>query len=187
VTWAIAIAPLSRIATAAAFGNHSLNAYFTSVQDGLATGCLLAMIWPQLEAWSEMIDRWIIAIVAVTVVLPVLKLPHGLQPLIGFSIINIGIALCIHHCIRRQYRLLNAAPVVWIGTLSYSLYLWQQPFLREKSIYHAASLVTTFPVNIVCALLTACACHYGIEKPFLALRAHRFQPKTIHVSETVSA
>ena len=55
----------------------------------------------------------------------------------GESIRNIGIALCIDWCLRNAVsvpgRFLNWAPMVWIGALSYSLYLWQQIFLNRNS------------------------------------------------------
>ena len=38
-----------------------------------------------------------------------------------------------------QYRILNWSPVVWLGTLSYSFYLWQQPFLDRGSNAWAVS------------------------------------------------
>ena len=39
------------------------------------------------------------------------------------------IALIISAAIERRDRILNRGPLVWSGLLSYSLYLWQQPFL----------------------------------------------------------
>ena len=36
---------------------------------------------------------------------------------------------CISVAIEREDRLLNSGLLVWTGLLSYSLYLWQQPFL----------------------------------------------------------
>ena len=41
-------------------------------------------------------------------------------------------------------RLLNARPVAFVGVLSYSLYLWQQPFLNR----HSGSWISSFPVNL---------------------------------------
>jgi peptidoglycan/LPS O-acetylase OafA/YrhL len=32
------------------------------------------------------------------------------------------------HVIQSPYRILNLAPLVWLGRISYSLYLWQEPF-----------------------------------------------------------
>jgi peptidoglycan/LPS O-acetylase OafA/YrhL len=62
--------------------------------------------------------------------------------------------------------LLNARPLAFIGALSYSLYLWQQPFLNRAS----ASVLTAFPVNVVLAVALALLSYYLIEQPALRLR-----------------
>jgi peptidoglycan/LPS O-acetylase OafA/YrhL len=131
----------------------------------LAAGCLLALAHDKFDEYAPAIDRWIVPVALVTMALPPLQLPRGIGPLLT----NAGIVLCVHHCIRKQYRLLNTRPVVWLGVLSYSLYLWQQPFLNRSSV----SVWTSFPLNLLCALGAACACHYAIEKPFLRLRDSR--------------
>ena len=61
------------------------------------------------------------------------------------------------------------APIAWLGTLSYSLYLWQQQFLDR----HSPLWMHQFPVNLGLAMLAAVACHYLIEQPFLRLSARR--------------
>ena len=84
--------------------------------------------------------------------------------------INIGIALTIDWCVTnhtsRVGKLLNAAPMVYVGVISYSLYLWQQIFLNRTS----EAAVSMFPVNIGLAILMALASFYLIERPSLALR-----------------
>jgi peptidoglycan/LPS O-acetylase OafA/YrhL len=52
--------------------------------------------------------------------------------------------------------------------LSYSIYLWQQPFLDRAS----DGFVHRFPQNLILAFAAALASYYLIEKPFLRLR-HR--------------
>ncbi len=63
-------------------------------------------------------------------------------------------------------RLLNARPMVAIGTLSYSLYLWQQPFLDAS----APMALCRFPANLIMAAACAVASHRLIERPFLRLK-----------------
>lgn len=69
-------------------------------------------------------------IVPLTVVAAYLYIPSvGVQLLAGATIIHVGVALCIDWAIRFPHKLigrgLNARPLVWLGTISYSLYLWQ--------------------------------------------------------------
>src|SRR6201999_3060254 len=66
----------------------------------------------------------------------------------------------------RVGRLLNAGPVAYVGTISYSLYLWQQIFLNRNS----TAVVNWFPINIGLAILLALASFYLIERPSLTLR-----------------
>jgi peptidoglycan/LPS O-acetylase OafA/YrhL len=65
----------------------------------------------------------------------------------------------------RVGRVLELRGFVWVGTLSYSLYLWQQPFLNR----HDTGWWAAFPVNVGFALALACVSYYLIEKPWLRL------------------
>jgi peptidoglycan/LPS O-acetylase OafA/YrhL len=59
---------------------------------------------------------------------------------------------------------------VFVGTLSYSLYLWQQLFLNRES----SAWINTFPQNLILAIAAALASYFLLEKPFLRLR-HRLK------------
>jgi peptidoglycan/LPS O-acetylase OafA/YrhL len=50
--------------------------------------------------------------------------------------------------------------------LSYSLYLWQEPFLY----FRGTGWATAFPQNIVLSFVAAYACHRLVERPFLVLK-----------------
>ncbi|MBX9929188.1 MAG: hypothetical protein K2X99_09775, partial [Gemmatimonadaceae bacterium] len=62
---------------------------------------------------------------------------------------------------------LNAAPVMWVGRISYSLYLWQQPFLTDTPVWWTQRL----GINVLCAFAAAAASYYLVEQPVLAWRA----------------
>jgi peptidoglycan/LPS O-acetylase OafA/YrhL len=88
----------------------------------------------------------------------------------GASLLNLGVAVLVHRSAVHHRdllgRLLNARPLVVVGGLSYSLYLWQQPFLdRASSAWSAA-----WPQNLVLAVTVALASYYLLEKPLLRLR-----------------
>ena len=65
-------------------------------------------------------------------------------------------------------RILNSAPFVLIGKLSYSLYLWQELFLNPFN--SRAPISTPFPVNLVVILAVASASYWGLEVRFVGLR-----------------
>jgi peptidoglycan/LPS O-acetylase OafA/YrhL len=56
----------------------------------------------------------------------------------------------------------------WLGTVSYSLYLWQQLFLVTSAPNWGS--MRRFPLNVMLAFLVASASHYLIEQPFLRLK-----------------
>ena len=90
--------------------------------------------------------------------------------LFGQTIMNVAIALTIDRCVRIDgdwvRRLLESRPLSTLGVLSYSLYLWQEPFLNRFS----RSGVTLFPLNLLLTFAAASASHYLVERPLLQLR-----------------
>lgn len=148
---------------------------FETVADAIATGCVLACqtAWPQwARAWYERLlqSRLMLA-------LPVLgfagnSLSDHPTPsfLFGYTLANLCIGVCVDWCIRnhegRLGRVLNSAPLVFVGTISYSLYLWQQLFLNR----HSDNVTASFPLNLTLAVGAALLSYYLIEKPSLRLR-----------------
>jgi peptidoglycan/LPS O-acetylase OafA/YrhL len=66
---------------------------------------------------------------------------------------------------QRPYWILNVRPVVWLGKISYSLYLWQQLFAygeRHRPWYF-----------ILVAIGLASASYYFVEQPMLRSRERR--------------
>jgi peptidoglycan/LPS O-acetylase OafA/YrhL len=90
--------------------------------------------------------------------------------IIGQSISNLGVALCIDWSIRNPGRgigcFLNWRPIVYIGVLSYSLYLWQNAFLNPDWDAWPARL----PINLLLAFGMAVTSYYVVEQPFLQLK-----------------
>jgi peptidoglycan/LPS O-acetylase OafA/YrhL len=67
-------------------------------------------------------------------------------------------------------RMVNWRPLVVLGMLSYSIYLWQQPFLGSI----LPLWLFKFPANLVIIAILACGSYYFVEQPFLRLKA-RFE------------
>jgi len=65
---------------------------------------------------------------------------------------------------------------MFVGVLSYSLYLWQQPFIKDRGNW-----VTTFPVNILIIFAFATVSYFLIEQPALLLRARLRRSKVAPV------
>jgi peptidoglycan/LPS O-acetylase OafA/YrhL len=146
-----------------------------SFGDALAVGGLLAGYGEQLWSWRPyraVLTSW------PAVLLPVLAALASadfgghlrLHALVQLSVLNILIALIIHRSVKVPSsfgaRLLNWPPIAAIGVLSYSLYLWQEPFFdRDVHMWW-----TRFPINVCLAVAAAWSSYHLIERPFLRLR-----------------
>jgi peptidoglycan/LPS O-acetylase OafA/YrhL len=119
---------------------------------------------------------------AITLSLPIVQHYHyilhfwhiaGLVQVSALPLFNLGIILCIQNAITAPPRLLNIPIVIWIGNLSYSLYLWQMPFTNPG----VRSWATTFPQNAALTLMAAMISYYALEQPIRKFGEHRARPK----------
>ncbi len=99
------------------------------------------------------------------IVIPLYDASSALRTLLLLFVLNpiltAAIAGILIHVVQNPYRILNIAPVVWVGQISYSLYLWQQPFMNPRS---------PLRYGIFAALGMACLSYYLVERPFLRYR-----------------
>src|SRR5580704_2770473 len=163
----IAFAPLYRV------GCHFLGLHgradetFPAVADVLAVGCLLAIFAPRLPKIKPV---WALLMIVPIAVVPAYAgmLRFHLTALLLFVLwpaMHLSIAGLLLHAVQQPYRILNARPVVWLGQISYSLYLWQQLFVYGT---HPRAWYFVF-----FALALACASYYLVEQPMLRLRDRR--------------
>lgn len=170
----VVITPLVRIAMWYGWPvRDEMAGHFQMVADSLAVGCLLAgsYNWLGRQGWYMRLltSRWFVLV-------PLIVLAtHELhwRPrtfLVAQTITHIAIGLCLDRCVRVRSRwtdgVLSSAPLRYVGALSYSLYLWQQPFLTKVE-----TPLTSFPQNVVLAVACALASYHLVERPFLRLKA----------------
>jgi peptidoglycan/LPS O-acetylase OafA/YrhL len=147
---------------------------FETVADAIAVGCVLAGTRAWLHGRREYM-RVLSSPLFVCVPAAILAadLLHD-HPVVYFgavvTIVNVGTALCVDWCVTvpegRVGAMLNARPLVFVGLLSYSLYLWQQLFLNRAS----AAPLASFPINIALASVVAVVSYFLVEQPALRLR-----------------
>ena len=77
-------------------------------------------------------------------------------------------------------RVLESAPLRWIGRLSYSLYLWQQLFLVGGDVLRPLPFprLQEWPWNLPAVVVCAIASYYAIERPMIALGHRLAKPAT---------
>ena len=120
---------------------------FETAADAIALGCLLALTFDRLvvTAWFKQIMAapWVILVMLAAAL--VLGQWGVTNLLFSMSLMNVAIALAIAYLVLHSDgltgRFLNLRPIVYIGTLSYSIYLWQQIFVNRNSTL----VISTFP------------------------------------------
>jgi peptidoglycan/LPS O-acetylase OafA/YrhL len=155
---------------------YLIDGRFETVCDALATGCLLAMAqrWLASQLWyNQCLRSPAFYLVPLTVLLDsVFLAPHPrAYNGIGITVLNVGIALSIDRWVRYPEGIvasaLNSAPLRAIGVLSYSIYLWQEPFLDSKG----NSPFQSFPFNLLAIAACSLCSFFLIERPLRRLRA----------------
>lgn len=135
--------------------------------DGLMVGSLLALLQPKQSFqafWRRAESGWTAfgCVAFLLLFSPAIALLfRGWYTLpVGMSLENFAIAYIMFYVIRNPDcwtgRVLNWKPIAYIGTISYSLYLWQQPFLSG-----AHRVLPALVAAFACALLS----WYLIEIP----------------------
>jgi peptidoglycan/LPS O-acetylase OafA/YrhL len=150
---------------------------FPMVADSLAMGCLLAMAegWLEGQDWYLRFFRTAYSVGLLALILLINRYTgYTLVSVFGWSVINLGLAILIHRSVYHSReligRILNWKPIAFVGVLSYSLYLWQQPFLDRYS----TAWVNRFPQNFAFSVAAALTSYFLLEKPLLKLR-HRLR------------
>src|SRR5215467_10557579 len=173
---ALLSAPISRLAIATFLPAYrwGIGWWFPTIMDPIATGCLLAIFRNRLEAdsfyMSVLRSRWFVLIPCSAFLANMRPDGRRLSMLFLQPFINLALAVTMHRVVifnkTMLGRFLNMPPVAFIGVLSYSIYLWQQPFLNRSS----HSVVCAFPWNLMIAGVAAAGSYGFIERPALALR-----------------
>ncbi len=150
--------------------------------DSIVAGCLLAYVFhsPALLTFRRPDGRadairWAAAVVLVGSLVG-LTATGFFEVAIRATVKAAVIAGLVSYVVTRPAsgpgRLLNARPMVALGTLSYSLYLWQQPFLDSTGPLAMSRWPASLPLAFACAV----ASHLLVERPFLRLKDRLGRP-----------
>lgn len=161
----------------------ALHYAFPFVCGPLAMGCLLAIYAPRVRALiaaSKVLSSDLVFVILVPLIAWLDAVDMGTADhsigLVTNSLLTFCVARLVFVPEGLVGAILNSAPLVKLGRLSYSLYLFQQLFF--DSISGKPSIPLPFPLNLAGALAAALACYYAVEVPFLALRG-RFRARIV--------
>lgn len=167
-------------------GSEPWARFFLSV-NALAIGCALAGLRPWLHENSAYMR-----VLASPLVWPVVfsvwlvSMWNGHLSYVGAAYSSFALAFIIDRVSTFPTGLasvLNFRPVVFVGAISYSLYVWQQLFLDRYS----HSPMARFPLNLILAVTCALASYYAIEKPIMRWNAARKTKRAHGVYMTAGA
>jgi peptidoglycan/LPS O-acetylase OafA/YrhL len=128
---------------------------------GLILGCLAAAARPRV---SPMLGR---AGLLVVVVLAFVGSPTMPWELVGLPAAELAAVLAVISAASNTHRVLSAKPFVWLGGISYSLYLWQQP-VRWLFGFDMRQPTIPLALTVVVAWLSA----VRVERRFRYRRSH---------------
>lgn len=161
----------------------ALTREFQAIADALAMGCALAYLKESgFKLPNYFASAWFVVVPVCMILIP--SVMYKIQPnwfyIGGQTFINVCAALMILRYSQfnqgLSFKLLNSKPAIWLGALSYSLYLWQEPFLNSWT----QAWYATWPINLVLAFGFALISYYLIEKPGLQLRKKWQSSKSSH-------
>jgi peptidoglycan/LPS O-acetylase OafA/YrhL len=177
ITWPVLILASGAVASVvvrALLWHPDAAGYFRTIYgsdtraDALLLGCALAFLTTRS---TVMPPRWLIyaaiAIGVTTIVTPSL----GFLAVVGLAAAALAAVVLVAAATTDMRSLLNVEPLVWVGTASYSLYLWHVPILsliRESFLgYSSVGWILALALTLIAAGLS----RRYVELPFLRWRA----------------
>jgi peptidoglycan/LPS O-acetylase OafA/YrhL len=158
--------------------------------DGILLGCAVAILltWYPVRAFIQLNFRKTMPlVVALLLILNVVR-AHAWSTLTSYLLICLALAstLLIEEGLAHKW--LNSRVLVWMGTISYSAYIWQQLFLTRLEAFRSPfGKSGFFPLNLVCVVAISTLSFYLIERPCIALGARLLGRRRAQITELSNA
>jgi len=139
--------------------------------DGLLLGCALAILLtrPKVRAWILRNFPKETPLFCAALLIVNEQRVHACAAFTDYLLITLMVASTLVVPEGLAWKWLNSRLLVGIGTISYSLYVWQQIFLLHPEHSHPLGLIGEFPYNLASAFLIATLSYYLVEIPTKAL------------------
>jgi peptidoglycan/LPS O-acetylase OafA/YrhL len=157
--------------------------------DGLLVGCILALLLARSNIRAFIYRNFPkeVPLFCALLVLLIYQHNQGYPTLVSYLLIALAISSTLHVEEGLAYRWLTYRCLVWTGTISFSLYVWQALFLESPFADSPFGLLGSFPFNIIAAFLIASASYYFLERPIIQWNRALFVKKrnSNHSSGTI--
>jgi len=147
--------------------------------DGLMAGALLAAGWSGAVRWWEALPDWPrrallgTAVAGLAALIARADWTHPWMGGLGYAAVSLTVVVVLLALGSAKPsllgRLLSLRVAVWVGTISYGLYLWHFPVLRILQDWELGGwtlVITGFALTFA----LAAASYYGLERPILRRR-----------------
>jgi peptidoglycan/LPS O-acetylase OafA/YrhL len=152
-----------------------------AIADSIGAGCLLALYHDKVRA---IVSRYFVSGFGFAFLciasLTASELVFRYNTVTLWGVVPCTIALIISAAIERRDTILNTGPIVWSGLLSYSLYLWQQPFLVLDGPLNFLS------IRIIAAIAAAYISYRFVEQPALRVLRRRGKMEPLSTAPLVA-
>lgn len=148
--------------------------------DSILIGCALGLLFswemlPKTERQIKMlkiagrVSSLFILLVVLTSARDSAYLFQGVLTLVSVAT-TLVILETLYHPTGTVARVLGFRPLVWMGQLSYGLYIWHYPIFRQFTRFDWAPFVVTL-AKLALTFAVASASYYWLEMPFLRLKS----------------
>jgi peptidoglycan/LPS O-acetylase OafA/YrhL len=157
--------------------------------DALLWGCLAAIYFQDIRRLAARVRFSQLWFVPASIVLIAQKLHPPLQTLMDAILLPALVVSTVLQPRSVLGRILEWRPLRWIGSISFSLYLWQELFLPELKAELAGGSLRFLqqpPWNLLAILVCACLSRYLIEIPMTRL-GHRISAAPLSLPRAVES
>jgi peptidoglycan/LPS O-acetylase OafA/YrhL len=137
--------------------------------DGLLIGCILAILFTKLSVRAFIHRNFPkeAPLFCACLILLIYQMNQGFPSLTSYLLIGVAISSTLLVEEGLAYKWLTGRWLVWVGTISFSLYVWQALFLESPFAHSPFGPLGIFPFSIIAVFATAAASHYFLEKPII--------------------
>jgi peptidoglycan/LPS O-acetylase OafA/YrhL len=157
--------------------------------DALLWGCLAAIYFPDIQRLAARIRFSQFWVVPATIIVIAQKMHPPGQILLNAVLLPVLVVSTVIQPYSVLGRVLEWPPLRWIGTISFSLYLWQELFLPGPATELARGgfrFLQQPPWNLLAILVCACLSRYLIEIPMTRL-GHRISASSLALPRAVES